>query len=118
MGLTHVTVALRNLQQDRPAHEAEFLVDTGAIDCLAPAKDLTEAGIAVEGRDVYELANGEVVDIPMASPECCSWGRKPSPRSFSDRMTANPFWAWSRWKTPVSVSIQPRGRCNARRQSR
>ena len=32
MGLTHVTVALANLQRDKVPFEAEFLVDTGAID--------------------------------------------------------------------------------------
>lgn len=64
MGLTHVTVALSNLRKDKRPFEAEFLVDTGAIDCLAPAKALVEAGISVEGKDVYELANGEVVEYP------------------------------------------------------
>ncbi len=64
MGLTHVTVALGNLAADKPPFEGEFLVDTGAIDCLAPAHVLHEAGIRVEGNDVYELANGEVVEYP------------------------------------------------------
>ena len=64
MGLTHVTVALSNLRADGSAFEGEFLVDTGAIDCLAPATALAAAGIAVEGRDVYELANGTIVEYP------------------------------------------------------
>lgn len=62
MGLTHVTVNVSNLAKGQAAYEAEFLVDTGAIDCLAPASSLQAAGIAVEGRDAYELANGEVVE--------------------------------------------------------
>lgn len=64
MGLTHVTVALNNLSKSSSPYEAEFLVDTGAIDCLAPAPMLDKAGIAIEGRDVYELANGDVVEYP------------------------------------------------------
>ena len=64
MGLTHVTVALRNLRVDGPSFEADFLVDTGAVDCLAPASVLHQAKIGVEGRDVYELANGDVVEYP------------------------------------------------------
>ena len=64
MGLTHVTVSLSNLRADGAAFEGEFLVDTGAIDCLAPAKALAAAGIAVEGKDVYELANGAIVEYP------------------------------------------------------
>lgn len=64
MGLTHVTVALSNLRAEGQPYENEFLVDTGAIDCLAPSSDLMRAGIAAEGRDVYELVNGEVVEYP------------------------------------------------------
>ena len=65
MGIIHVTVSVANLKQDQPPYEADFLVDTGAIDCLAPASSLAAAGIEVEGRDVYELANGEVVEYPF-----------------------------------------------------
>ena len=64
MDLTHVTVSLRNLRTDQPAYEGEFLVDTGAIDCLAPTKALVAAGIGIEGKDVYELANGTIVEYP------------------------------------------------------
>jgi len=45
MGLTHVTTQLKNLTLTGQAYEAEFLVDTGAIDCLAPASALRNAGI-------------------------------------------------------------------------
>jgi clan AA aspartic protease len=64
MGLTHVTVTLNNLKNEGRPFEDEFLVDTGAIDCLAPSSALMQAGILAEGRDVYELANGEVVEYP------------------------------------------------------
>jgi len=64
MGLTHVTVSLSNLLTDTPAYENEFLVDTVAIDCLVPSKALFAAGVAVEGKAVYELANGEIVEYP------------------------------------------------------
>lgn len=62
MGLTHVTVAIANLAKDRPAFEAEFLVDTGSIDCMAPATQLRDAGVEPEGRAVYELADGSPVE--------------------------------------------------------
>lgn len=64
MGLTHVTVTVTNLEKTRSPFEGEFLVDTGAIDCLVPASELEQAGIQIEGRDVYELANGDVVEYP------------------------------------------------------
>ena len=64
MGLTHITVSVTNLSKSQLPYESEFLVDTGAIDCLAPASALRAAGIGVEGKDVYELANGEIVEYP------------------------------------------------------
>jgi len=50
MGLTHVTVRIEGLAKTGEAYEEEFLVDTGAIDCLAPAQALAKAGIREEGR--------------------------------------------------------------------
>jgi clan AA aspartic protease len=64
MGVTHVTASLGNLRADMAPYRGEFLVDTGAIDCLAPSGALTAAGIKIEGRAVYELANGVVVEYP------------------------------------------------------
>lgn len=64
MGLTYVTLAVNNLAASATPYEAEFLVDTGAIDCMAPASELAKAGIPVQGRDAYELANGTLVEYP------------------------------------------------------
>lgn len=64
MRLTHVTDTLGNLQADGSVYEDEFLVDTGAIDCLVSATHLNNAGIAVKGKDVYELVNGGIVEYP------------------------------------------------------
>lgn len=44
--------------------DAEFLVDTGAINCMAPSAALKRIGVREEGRDVYQLANGEAVECP------------------------------------------------------
>ena len=65
MGLTHVTVTVTNLTQDGKPFEADFLVDTGSIDCLAPRERLLEAGIRPERRKVCELANGEPVEYEI-----------------------------------------------------
>ena len=64
MGLTRVTATVSNLSKSPPFYEAVFLVDTGAIDCMAPASQLVKAGIQVEGKEVYELANGQPVEYP------------------------------------------------------
>jgi clan AA aspartic protease len=57
-----VTVTLTDLARQGGAYEAEFLVDTGAIDCLAPRDQLVAAGVVPEGRAVYELDDGEPVE--------------------------------------------------------
>lgn len=63
MGVMRVTTTLRKLAGRGKGYTAEFLVDTGAIDCLAPAEALRKAGIKPEGRAVYELADGKPVEF-------------------------------------------------------
>ena len=62
MGIIKVTAAIANLTKTGSQYEAEFLVDTGAIDCMVPGPDLIRLGIQVEGKEVYELANGQPVE--------------------------------------------------------
>ena len=62
MGLTHVTTTVWNLTKQGTPYEAEFLVDTGAVDCLAPGDALLAAGVMPEGKAVYELANGQPIE--------------------------------------------------------
>jgi clan AA aspartic protease len=63
MGLTHVTAAISDLAKSATPYEAEFLVDTGAIDCLAPSDRLLAAGIKPEAKAVYELVDGTAVEM-------------------------------------------------------
>jgi clan AA aspartic protease len=63
MGLTHITVSVSDLAKSGSPYEGEFLVDTGAIDCLAPRDRLLAAGIKPEGKAVYELADGTPVEL-------------------------------------------------------
>ena len=63
MGLIHVTVALKNLAVANGTYEADFLVDTGATDSLAPAAALKKIGIQPKGRMAYELADGTVQEF-------------------------------------------------------
>ncbi len=58
VGLTYVTVDIAPLSGGGKKFSDTFLVDTGAIHCLAPKDRLSEIGIAIEGREVYELADG------------------------------------------------------------
>jgi len=69
MGLTHVTVALKSLEAFNGTYEADFLVDTGATDCLAPALKLRQIGVRPVGTMVYELADGTKHEYPFGLVE-------------------------------------------------
>lgn len=62
-GVTYVAVSVSNLAKDASPFEAQFLVDTGAVDCLAPRDKLAAAGIQPEGKKVYELADGKPIEL-------------------------------------------------------
>jgi clan AA aspartic protease len=62
MGLIYVPVTLRESKKSRKKYQAKFLVDSGATDTLAPAKDLKKAGIEPVGKMTYELADGSPVE--------------------------------------------------------
>ena len=66
MGLMHVTVALKVPGSGFDGYESLFLVDTGAIDSMAPASALVAAGFQPVGRSSYELADGSVHEYPFS----------------------------------------------------
>jgi len=69
MGLIHVSVGLRSLGSSNGSYEADFLVDTGATDSLAPAAELNKIGVKPVGRKAYELANGVVEEYAFGLVE-------------------------------------------------
>jgi|SRR6266568_7901039 len=69
MGLTHVTVALKSLGSSAGTYESEFLVDTGATDCVAPAARLRQIEVQPVGTMVYELADGTTHEYPFGLVE-------------------------------------------------
>ena len=58
MGLIRVTVSLCASHSSKKKYQADFLVDTGATDSMAPASKLRAIGVRPVGRLVYELADG------------------------------------------------------------
>jgi len=68
MGLTHVPVQLRSLGS-KDTFEANFLVDTGALDSMVPASELKKIGIEPVGKRTYELASGELLDYEYGLAE-------------------------------------------------
>lgn len=63
MGLTYTVATIEALDGAGVPIEARFLIDTGAIDCLMPASALRSAGIQPEGSALYELADGQPIEL-------------------------------------------------------
>jgi len=66
MGLTHVTVTVRNIRDPDRAYSALFLVDTGAYDSLIPAEGAEALGVEPVGIAECELADGTPQKFPFA----------------------------------------------------
>ena len=65
MGLTRVTVTIRNPAERDRAWEGLFLVDTGATDCLVPKSHLEAIGLVPESQRVYQLADGRELRLDI-----------------------------------------------------
>lgn len=66
MGVTHVNVTVRNPADPQRSWSGSFLVDTGAIDSLAPRPYLEAIGLKPDGQRVYETADGREVTLDIA----------------------------------------------------
>ena len=69
MGVQHVTVTMSNLARDGTPYEADFLVDTGAVDTLVPGKFLRKIGLVPKSKRSYELADGSTVKMKITTGE-------------------------------------------------
>nr|VFK63662.1 MAG: clan AA aspartic protease, AF_0612 family [Candidatus Kentron sp. UNK]VFK70886.1 MAG: clan AA aspartic protease, AF_0612 family [Candidatus Kentron sp. UNK] len=69
MGMTHVTVSIRNPADLDRYWEGLFLVDTGATDCLVPRRHLESIGIAPRGFRTYELVDSSELKLDVGGAE-------------------------------------------------
>lgn len=69
MGVTHVTVTIRNPADADRFWEGLFLVDTGATDSLVPRKHLEAIGLTAKGSRTYELADGSEIKLDVTAAE-------------------------------------------------
>ena len=66
MGITHVDATVRNPADPQQSWTGSFLVDTGAIDSLAPRPHLEAIGLEPAGQRVYQTADGREVTLDIA----------------------------------------------------
>ncbi len=69
MGMTQVTVTVRNPADPERSWDGLFLVDTGAFNSLAPGKALREIGLVPKGKRSYELADGSEIKMDVTVAE-------------------------------------------------
>ena len=109
MGLTHVTVALKAIRTPNGLYEADFLVDTGATDCLAPGSELKKIGVQPIGTTVYELADGSVHEYPFGLVEITFMGEVTAGRVIFGPDDAEPILGVTALES-VGITIDPANR--------
>jgi|SRR5579862_6442869 len=106
MGVIHVTVTLRATQKSRRKYEADFLVDAGATDCMAPASKLQRAGIRRRGRMGHELADGSTVTYGFGLAEIEFMGELTSGRVIFGPENCEPLLGVTALES-VGIVIEP-----------
>jgi len=106
MGLIHVTVALKNMSSQNGKYEADFLVDTGATDSLAPASELRKIGLEPAGKTTYEWANAEVEEYSFGLVQISFMGEVTAGRVIFGPDEAEPILGVTALES-VGITIDP-----------
>ena len=69
MGVTQVTVLIRNPAEPDRTWEGLFLVDAGAIDSLVPRPQLEAIGLRPKRQRVYGLADGSETRLDITTAD-------------------------------------------------
>jgi clan AA aspartic protease len=109
MGPTHVTVALRDLRTSAGTYEADFLVDTGATDSLAPSGKLRQIEVQPVGTMVYELADGTKHEYAFGLVEIRFMGEITAGRVIFGPEGVEPVLGVTALES-VGITIDPAGR--------
>jgi clan AA aspartic protease len=109
MGLMHVTVNLRSFGSENGTYGADFLVDTGATDSLAPGAELTKIGVKPAGKMVYKLADGTIQEYQFGLAEIAFMGEVTAGRVIFGPDTAEPLLGVTALES-VGITIDPASR--------
>jgi len=109
MGFVRVTVAIKGLRAGNGTYAAEFLVDTGATDSLAPASALRRIGMEPVGTTSYELANGTVERYPFGLAQIDFMGETTAGRVIFGPDDAEPLLGVTALES-VGITIDPANR--------
>jgi clan AA aspartic protease len=108
-GLTHVTVKVKNLASANETYAADFLVDSGATDSLAPGSELTRIGVQRVGTKVYELADGSTHEYPFGFAQISFLGEMTAGRIIFGPDDAEPLLGVTALES-VGIVVDPKNR--------
>jgi len=106
MGITQVTTAIVNPGDPEKRWEGLFLVDTGAIDCLVPARHLREIGVRPMAKRTYELADGTEVAMDVAVAQVEFMGEKVGATVIFGKDDAEPILGVTALES-VGIEVDP-----------
>jgi clan AA aspartic protease len=109
MELGHVTVALKGLGTSPGTYEGDFLIDTRATDCLAPAGKLRQIEVQPVGTMVYELADGTKHEYAFGLVEIRFMGEVTAGRVVFGSDDAEPVLGLTALES-VGITIDPANR--------
>lgn len=109
MGLIHVTVRVKALADSNGSYEADFLVDTGATDCLAPASELRKIGVEPVGETTYERADGRIEKYPFGLVQIEFMGEVTAGRVIFGPEKAEPLLGATALES-VGITVDPANR--------
>jgi clan AA aspartic protease len=110
MGITHVTVAVRNPAIPDRTWEGLFLVDTGAVDSLVPGKHLRELGFNPKSQRTDELADGSQVKLAITTGELEFMGEIVGSTIIFGADDAEPILGVTALES-VGIEVDPRSQC-------
>jgi len=67
MGMTNVSMKIKNPQDPKQEYEGRFLVDSGATYTVVPAEILKRLGIKPQREEEFSLADGSVIKRKVGS---------------------------------------------------
>jgi clan AA aspartic protease len=108
MGLTYVTVTLKAPGRKKK-YQANFLVDTGATDTLAPGVELRKIGVKPVGKMAYELADGSLEEYQFGLAEISFMGEITAGRVIFGPNEAEPLLGITALES-VGVVVDPANR--------
>ena len=109
MGLTHVTVKLKSLGAPNGAYEAEFLVDTGATDSLAPANQSEDHRRATGGEYIVRTRKQCHAGYPFGLVEISFMGEITAGRVIFGPDNVEPILGVTALES-VGITIDPANR--------